>query len=134
MARTNGTSGVIKAAATGGTPAAVGEIKSFTLDETNETQDVTCLGDSARRRDTGLDDWTLQLEAHYDPADTAQAGLTKGAKVDIEIYPQGAAAGAVMRSGTGIISSASSANEVEGKVSYSVTIEADGPLASATVE
>ena len=130
--RTNGKDGVIKAAATGGTPAALGEVKSFTIDESNETVDVTTLGNASRRRDPGLNDWSVQVEAHYDPEDTAQTDLIPGNKIDLELYPQNETTGMVKRSGTGIVASCSSGIEVEGKVSFSVSIEADGDLARDT--
>ena len=48
MATTKGSSGVVKLAVNGGSVAAMGEVRSFTLDETADTIEDSVMGDTAR--------------------------------------------------------------------------------------
>jgi hypothetical protein len=125
MATIAGKNGIIKAITSTGTPAAIGEVKSFNINGTAETADDTALGDSWRTHKLTLKAWEVTLEAHYDPADNAQADLVLGASVDLELLPSGSG---TPLAGTGTVTSRSIPVELEGIVSHSVTIQGNGAM------
>lgn len=103
MATYKGLSGVIKVVTTGGTLAAVGEIKSFSLEASADVIEDTALGDTSKTFLAGLKGFTISLEAHYDSANAAQEDLIEGSTVDFELDPEGAVNLKQKLTGSGIV-------------------------------
>ena len=85
MATVTGTSGVVKLALDGGNVAQVGEVRSFTFDETSDTIESTVMGNTSRNYKGGLKDATLSLECFWDQADSQQLLLVSCAFIDFEL-------------------------------------------------
>ena len=66
MATVTGTSGVVKLQLDGVTTAQVGEVRSFTFDETSDTIESTVMGNTSRSYKGGLKDATVSLECFWD--------------------------------------------------------------------
>lgn len=134
MATTKGTSGVVKLVATGGTLAAVGEIRSYTIDRTADTIEDTVMGDTAKTYLDSLTDGTLSLDVLWDADDTVQQStMIVGVEVDYEIYPEGTGSGSRYYSGTGIITSESTSASYDGLVESSYSIQNSGAILLAVV-
>ena len=132
MATYKGLSGVIKAITDNGTPATVGEVKNFSLEASAEVIEDTALGDASKTFVAGLKTFTVSLECHYDSSDAAQADLIEGEKVDLELHPEGTAAGRQKLTGEGIVTRCrmvnSGANDI---VAFQVEIQGTGALGRA---
>lgn len=103
MATYKGLSGVFKAITDNGTPATMGEVKSFSVEASADVIEDTALGDTSKTFAAGLKTYTVSLEAHYDSADAPQADVIEGEQCDLELHPEGTAAGRQKLTGTGIV-------------------------------
>lgn len=129
MATHSGQDGVIKIGAV-----TVGEVKSFSIEETGETLEDTAQGDDWRTHKGGLKSWSGSIEAHWDPDDTGgQDLLVVGASITGIFHPFGAATGAATLTGVGTIVSRSISSELEGIVSVSFSVTGNGALTQSEV-
>ena len=103
MATNKGSSGVVKIAANGGSVAVVGEVRSYSIDETADTVEDTVMGDTVRTYLPSLTSATLSVDAYWDDADAQQLILDTGADIDWEIYPTGTGTGEKYYSGGGVV-------------------------------
>ena len=133
MAKYHGKSGSVKAVTTGGTPAAVGEVKSFDLNTTAAQVDASKIGSEWEESLGGLKGWTGSMELHYDPADPAQPDLVEGAEVDLELYPIAETTGNEFFSGTAWITDVKMRVDNESVVNYDVSFKGNGALTRDTV-
>lgn len=76
MATFSGSAGVVKA---GGN--AIGEIRSFTVDQTGDTVEDTSMGDTSRSFKATLNTFTASIDALFDDGDTAQTAMTIGSSL-----------------------------------------------------
>lgn len=129
----SGNSGAISAITSTGTPAAVGEVKSFTLNINSDLIETSTIGETWKQSIAGLKGWDVSIECNYDPANGAQADLIEGASVDMVLYPAGNVATRQKFTGTGIVASVSIPVESTSVVSYSVTVTGNGALTRGTV-
>lgn len=129
----SGNSGAISAITSTGTPAAVGEVKSFTLNINSDTIEASAIGDTWKASLAGLKSWDVSIECNYDPSDDAQADLVEGASVDMVMYPSGNTATREKFTGTGIVTSVSIPVESTSVVAYSVTVTGNGALTRGVV-
>ena len=103
MATHKGSSGSVKVAASGGTEAVVGEVRSYSIDETADTIEDTVMGDSVKSYLSSLKDATLTIDALWDDADAQHLVLDSGAAIDWEIHPTGTGTGEKYYGGAGIV-------------------------------
>ena len=104
---------------TGGTQ--IENLKTVTLESSVNLMEKTVIGDAARTRVAGLEDYNLSFECFLDSGGTAQASLVEGAEFSWEGYFEGDATGRLKLSGTAIVESVSLSAEVEGIVGKSVS-------------
>lgn len=126
MATITGSGGVVKVADAGGTLAAVAEVRSFSLEHTADTLEVTSMGTGTVGRSyvKGLDSSTLSVECYFDTGSSQDVILEAGNIIDFELSPEGTGVGTVSYSGEGIVASVSVSSAVDGlvEVSFSVTV------------
>jgi hypothetical protein len=132
MATTKGSSGVVKLAVSGGSVAAMGEIRSFTLDETADTIEDSVMGDSARTYVSSLTTATLSVDVYWDDADAVQLVMDAAADLDWELYPTGTGTGEKYYSGSGILTSKSLTASFDGMVEGSFALQVSGAVTEAT--
>ena len=132
MATTKGSSGVVKLAVSGGTVAAMGEIRSFTLDETADTIEDSVMGDTARTYVSSLTTATLSVDVYWDDADAVQLVMDAAADLDWELYPTGTGTGEKYYSGGGILTSKSLTASFDGMVEGSFALQVSGAVTEAT--
>ena len=128
MATFSGSAGVVKA---GGN--AIGEIRSFTVDQTGDTVEDTAMGDAARSYKATLNTFTASVDALFDDTDTAQTAMTIGASLAFLFQPEGGGNGAYQLSGTGLVTGISQSQSFDGLVERSFTVQGTGALTIGTV-
>jgi hypothetical protein len=132
MATTKGSSGVVKLAVSGGSVAAMGEVRSFTLSESADTIEDSVMGDTARTYLSSLTSATLSMDVYWDDADAVQLVMDSGAALDWELYPTGTGTGEKYYSGGGILTSKEITASFDGMVEGSFELQVSGAVTEAT--
>lgn len=128
MATHTGSEGTVKVGSD-----AIGEIRSFNLEESADTLEDTTMGDTARTRKPSLTTFSGSIDVLWDETDTGQNALTAGAEVTINAYPEGDAAGDTYLTGTAIVTNRSVSSSFDGLVEMSISVEGNGALTTTTV-
>tara|TARA_R100000773_G_scaffold10554_2_gene9802 strand:+ start:2360 stop:2746 length:387 start_codon:yes stop_codon:yes gene_type:complete len=128
MATFSGSAGVVKA---GGN--AIGEIRSFSVEQSSDVIEDTKMGDSARTFKPSLTQFTASVEALFDDTDTAQTAMTIGSELAFLFQPEGSGSGAYQLSGTGIVTGISQSQSFDGLVERSFSVQGTGALTIGTV-
>ncbi|MEX3009005.1 hypothetical protein [Hoeflea sp. TYP-13] len=112
----------------------VAETTKWTLSESAAAADTTSQGDTAQTHLTGIPGWSAQVEGWYDPADTnGQSALAIGASVSIEFYTDTDGSGKTYKSGTASVTDIQWESAMDGTNSFSISLQGNGALATATV-
>lgn len=135
MATYTGDQGVFKLVTTGGTPAAVGEVRDFEITETAAAIDTSAKGDAWTTNTTGRKSWSVRGTMHMDAvSDAAQADVLAGIKIDLEVLVEGSASGREELSGTALVTSVTrSSPEGDSVASFAFEASGDGTLTHGTV-
>lgn len=119
----------------GSTPTELGEVRSFAIETSLGTIDVSTLATDWKKYLVGQAGWSGSLECFYDPTDTAQADLVSNARAGtlctVTVQPLGAGAGKTQLSGTCYITSMSISGATEDAVGLSISFQGTGELALA---
>ena len=119
----------------GSTPTALGEVRSFSLETSLGTIDVSTLATDWKKYLVGQAGWSGSLECFYDPTDAAQASLVSKARAGtlcvITVQPLGAGVGKTQLSGTCYVTSMSISGATEDAVGLSISFQGTGELALA---
>ena len=132
MATTKGSGGVVKLAVDGGSVAAMGEVRSFTLSESADTIEDSVMGDTARTYVSSLTSATLSMDVYWDDADTVQLVMDASADLDWELYPTGTGTGEKYYSGGGLVTSKEITASFDGMVEGSFELQVSGTITEAT--
>lgn len=131
MATNKGSSGVVKIAASGGSVAVVGEVRSYSIDTTADTVEDTVMGDTARTYLPSLTSATLSVECYWDDGDAQQLVLDEGTDIDWEIHPTGTGAGEKYYSGGGVVTAKTITASFDGMVEASFSVQVSGAVTEA---
>lgn len=112
---------------------AVGEITSFSVEETGDTLEDTVQGDTWRTHKSGLKGWSGSAEGRLDPGDTGQGTLVVGASIALVLHPSGDTTGHREISGTATVTGVTESSEMEGIVAVSFSFQGNGALTKGTV-
>ena len=127
-----GETGVIKYDVSG-TPTAVAEVRSFTVDQEQATVETTKMGDTSRTYLPSLGQFSGSMDVFFRDNDTAAnalfAGIGAGAAT-VEIYPSGVSTG-IKLSGEIIITGHSISSNFDGMVEASISFQGSGALTKA---
>lgn len=126
MATYKGSDGVVTI---GGT--AVGEIRTFSVEESADTIEDTAMGDTSRSYKSSLKSFTASIDALFDNDDSGQDALTIGSEVACIFRSQGTGSTNMERSGTGIVTGVSINQSYDGLVETSFTLQGTGALSIA---
>lgn len=132
MATNKGSSGVVKIAASGGSAAVVGEVRSYSIDTTADTVEDTVMGDTARTYLPSLTSATLSVECYWDDGDAQQLVLDEGTDIDWEIHPTGTGAGEKYYSGGGVVTAKTITASFDGMVEASFSVQVSGAVTEST--
>jgi|TARA_R110002126_G_scaffold12268_1_gene53553 predicted secreted protein len=133
MATHIGRDGIVKVGGTAGQEdgTAVGEVRSFSIEETGDTVEYTSMGDSSRAFLPTLTSFSGSLDVYWDEDDAAQTTLAINTSVLIKFMPEGdSTAGTPDKfyQGTAIITGVSRSASFDGMVEASITVQGTGPL------
>jgi predicted secreted protein len=127
MATHTGSEGTIKIGST-----VLGELRSYTLEQTGDTIEDTSMGDSARTYKTGLTSFSGTASVYMDETDTAQIALTVGSEITLAFYFEGATTGDKYYTGTAIVTGKSVSASFDGLVESSISFQGTGTLSLST--
>ena len=131
MATFKGSDGIVKAGASG-SENAIGEIRSFSIEQTADTIEDTKMGDSSRTYKASLTSFTASIEAMFDDGDTAQTAVSIGSELSFLFQPEGDTTGDYQLSGTGIVTGISRSQAFDDLVMISFTVQGTGALTPGT--
>lgn len=119
----------------GATAVVLGQLRSWSFDDTVETLDTTVMNGAAsgfvfKNTMPSFKSWTITVDFIYDPADAAQgtATLKAGNDTEISLYPESDSESASYI-GTGLITSLSRSASFDGLIECSLTIEGKSAIA-----
>jgi hypothetical protein len=112
---------------------AIGEIRSYTIDETIDTVEDTAMGDSSKTYKASIKDFSGSVDVIYDEADTnGQVALTVGSSVTLNFAPEGTDSGDVKLTGEAIVTGKSVTASYDGLVESTITVQGTGGLTTTT--
>ena len=136
MAIEIGRSGVVKIGTSASDEAAVGSVRSFSIEESADTIETSVMGDTARTYVKGFTTATVSIEAYWDELDAQQLLMDAGDTVFFEVQPTGACTSGddtKHYTGSGIVTSKSINAPFDGVVEASFSIQVSGAVAEVEV-
>jgi predicted secreted protein len=127
MATHTGSEGTIKVGTT-----TVGELRSYTLDQSADTIEDSSMGDTTRTYKAGLKAWSGSASLFFDETDAGQILLVIGTSVALKVYPEGASTGDKYYSGDAFITGSNISASFDGMVEAEITFTGTGALALGT--
>ena len=127
MATHTGSEGTIKVSST-----TVGELRSYTLDQSADTIEDTSMGDAVRTYKAGLKAWSGSASLFFDETDAGQTALALGTEIALKVYPEGASSGDKYYYGQAIITGSNISASFDGMVEAEVTFTGTGALTFGT--
>jgi predicted secreted protein len=127
MATHTGQEGLIRIGTT-----TIGELRSYTLDQTADTIEDTSLGDTTRTYKAGLKAFAGSASLFFDEADAGQILIVVGTEIAIKFYPEGNTAGDKFYEGTAIVTGYNISASFDGLVEAEMTFTGTGALSLST--
>lgn len=128
MATFSGSEGVVKAGAN-----IVGEIRSYSIEESMDTLEDTSMGDTNRTYKASLKTFTGSCDVLFDDTNTAQIAMTVGSEVVMSFQMEGNTVGDHKLSGTVLITGRNISASYDGLVEASLSFQGTGALTEGTV-
>lgn len=128
MATFSGSGGVVKVGSD-----AIGEIRSYSVDETMDTLEDTSMGDTSRTYKASLKSFSGSCDVLFDDTDTGQQAITVGSEVTMSFQMEGDTSGDHKLSGTVLITGRSISASYDGMVEASLSFQGTGALTEGTV-
>ncbi|MFZ9066260.1 MAG: hypothetical protein ACO23R_02690 [bacterium] len=128
MATFSGSGGVVKVGNN-----AIGEIRSYSVDETMDTLEDTAMGDTSRTYKASLKSFSGSCDVLFDDTDTGQQAITVGSEVTMSFQMEGDTSGDHKLSGTVLITGRSISASYDGMVEASLSFQGTGALTEGTV-
>jgi len=112
----------------------VAEIRSYSIEESADTLEITSMGDTAREYVSSLTSFSGSIDVFWDETDTnGQGALTIGSQVTLNIYPEGADTNDSYYTGTAIVTGVTRSASFDGLVEASISVQGTGALTPDTV-
>lgn len=129
MATHTGSAGTVKVGAN-----AIAELRSWSLDQSQDTVETTKLGDTVKTYSATQSSSSGTMDCFWDETDTnGQVACTIGATVTLNLYPEGATSGDTYYTGSAIITSVGVAQTHDGIVERSLGFQITGAVTIGTV-
>jgi len=129
MATHTGSAGTVKVGSN-----AVAELKSWSLDQTQDTVETTKLGDTVKTYSVTQSSSSGTMDCFWDETDTnGQVACSIGATVTLNLYPEGATSGDTYYTGSAIITSVGVSQTHDGIVERSIGFQVTGAVTIGTV-
>ena len=127
MATHTGSEGLIKVSTT-----TIGELRSYTLEQTSDTIEDTSLGDTTRTYKAGLKAFAGSASLFFDEADAGQILIVVGTEISIKFYPEGNTAGDKFYEGSAIVTGYNISASFDGMVEAELTFTGTGAISLST--
>ena len=127
MATHTGSEGTIKVSTT-----TVGELRSYSLEQTADTIEDTQMGDTSRTYKSALKGWSGSASLFFDEADAGQLLLVLGTSIALKVYPEGASSGDKYYYGDAIITGSNVSASFDGMVEAEITFTGTGAITLGT--
>jgi predicted secreted protein len=127
MATHTGQEGLIRIGTT-----TIGELRSYTLDQTADTIEDTSLGDTTRTYKAGLKAFAGSASLFFDEADAGQILIVVGTEISIKFYPEGNTTGDKFYEGSAIVTGYNISASFDGLVEAEMTFTGTGALSLST--
>ena len=129
MATFSGSDGVVKVGS-----AVIAETRSWSVDQTSDTNDDTVMGDSWRTHKVSLKSWTGSADVLFDDTDTTgQTACVIGTVISVSFQMEGDQSGDHRLYGSAIVTGKTVNTSYDGLVESSITFQGTGPLTEGTV-
>ena len=129
MATHTGSAGTVKVGSN-----AIAELRSWSLDQSQDTVETTKLGDTVKTYSATQSSSSGTMDCFWDETDTnGQVACTIGATVTLNLYPEGATTGDTYYTGSAIITSVGVAQAHDGIVERSIGFQVTGAVTIGTV-
>ncbi len=127
MATHTGSEGTIKIGST-----VLGELRSYTLEQTSDTIEDTSLGDSVRTYKTGLKASSGSASVFFDEADAGQILCTVGSAITLNVFPEGNTVGDKFYAVDAIVTGYNVSASFDGLVEAEITFQGTGAVTLGT--
>jgi hypothetical protein len=129
MSTHTGSAGTVKVGSN-----AIAELKSWTLDQSQDTVETTKLGDTVKTYSATQSSSSGTMDCFWDETDSnGQVALAIGTTATLNLYPEGATSGDTFYSGSAIITSVGVSQSHDGIVERSFGFQITGAVTIATV-
>ena len=129
MATHSGSEGTVKVGSN-----AIAELKSWTLDQSQDTVETTKLGDTVKTYTATQSSSSGTMDCFWDETDTnGQVACSIGATVTLNLYPEGATSGDTYYTGSAIITSVGVSQTHDGIVERTIGFQVSGAVTIGTV-
>ena len=127
MATHTGSEGLIKVGTT-----TIGELRSYTLQQTADTIEDTSMGDSVRTYKTGLKASSGSASVFFDEADAGQILCTVGSAITLNVFPEGNQATDKYYAVEAIVTGYNVSASFDGLVEAEITFQGTGAVTLGT--
>jgi predicted secreted protein len=127
MATHTGSEGTIKIGST-----VLGELRSYTLEQTSDTIEDTSMGDSVRTYKAGLKASSGSASVFFDEADAGQLLCTVGSSITLNLFPEGNSAGDKFYAVDAIVTGYNVSASFDGMVEAEITFQGTGAVTIGT--
>ena len=128
MATFKGNDGVLKIGSN-----QIGEIISYSIEETTEVIDDTSMGDTSRTFFSSLKSFSGSCEVHFDDTNAGQLDIQNGEAGALSVQMEGDTSGDHKLSGNIIVTGRTITGTIEDTVKASITFQGSGALTEGTV-
>jgi predicted secreted protein len=127
MATHTGSEGTIKIGST-----VLGELRSYTLEQTSDTIEDTSMGDSVRTYKAGLKASSGSASVFFDEADAGQLLCTVGSSITLNLFPEGNSTGDKFYAVDAIVTGYNVSASFDGMVEAEITFQGNGAVTVGT--
>ena len=127
MATHTGSEGTIKIGST-----VLGELRSYTLEQTSDTIEDTSMGDSVRTYKAGLKASSGSASVFFDEADAGQLLCTVGSAITLNVFPEGNQSGDKFFAVDAIVTGYNVSASFDGMVEAEITFQGNGEVTVGT--
>ncbi len=127
MATHTGSEGTIKIGST-----VLGELRSYTLEQTSDTIEDTSMGDAVRTYKVGLKGSSGSASVFFDEADAGQILCTVGSAITLNVFPEGNQSGDKFYAVDAIVTGYNVSASFDGLVEAEITFQGTGAVTLGT--
>ena len=111
----------------------IGEIRSYSLNETAGTIEDTTLNDTSKTYKAGQTSFSGSCEMFFDEGDNGQNAVTIGATIVLTLFPEGDTNGDTFATGTAVVTEVGLSASIDGMVEQTFSFTGSGAVVWATV-